>query len=320
MRRRLALALALALCACDRAAGLLGTALRNVAAAASPVRRVARRVTQPLRDDARLAVLWVGHATVLVQMDDRVFLTDPIFTGSAGQISWRVVEPGLDVAHVPPLDAVLVSHLHFDHLSPPSLAMLGRRVGHLLTPAGGLAYVPDLPFPASDLAPWERWTSGGLRVTAVPVAHHGWRYGADAWMSDCHTGYVVEHRGLTVYFGGDTAYDRARFVETARRFPRIDLALLPIAPVEPRRYIGRNHLDPAEALQALDDLRAARMVPIHFDTFVNSEDRVGDAPAALRRAMRARGLGDDRVLVLDVGEQRVVIPRGSPLRRAAGER
>lgn len=307
--RALALALALSLCGCARVVGLLGMAARNVAAAVSPERRLPHRITRPLRDDARLAALWVGHATVLLQMDDRVILTDPIFTASSGQISWRVVEPGLDVAHVPPLDVVLLSHLHFDHLSPPSLAMIEGRIGHLLAPAGGLAYVPDLAFPASDLATWERWDDRGMRVTAVPVAHSGWRYGADAWMEDCYTGYVLEYRGLTVYFGGDTAYVREHFVETARRFPRIDLAILPIAPIEPRRFIGRNHLDPAEALRAFEDLGAARMLPIHFDTFVNSEDAVGEAPAALRRAMRERGVGDERVALLEIGEQRVLIPR-----------
>ena len=220
-----------------------------------------------------------------------------------------MVGPGLDVAHVPPLDLVLLSHLHFDHFSPASLAMLEGRIGHLLAPAGGLAYVPDLAFTASDLATWERWDDRGMRVTAVPVAHSGWRYGADAWMDGCYTGYVIEHRGLTVYFGGDTAYVRAHFVETARRFPHIDLAILPIAPIEPRRFIGRNHLDPAGALRAFEDLGAARMIPIHFDTFVNSEDAPGDAPAALQRAMRERAVGDERVVRLEIGEQRVLIPR-----------
>jgi len=304
----LTLAFSLTLSGCARVVGLLGMAARNVAAAVSPVRRVPHRITQPYRDDARLAALWVGHATVLLQMDDRMILSDPIFTASAGQISWRVVEPGIDVAHVPRLDVVLVSHLHFDHLSPASLATLEGRIGHLLAPAGGLAYVPDLDFSASDLAPWEHWEARGLRVTAVPVAHSGWRYGADTWMQDCYAGYVLEHRGLTVYFGGDTAYHRAHFVETARRFPHIDLAILPIAPIAPRRFIGRNHLDPTEALQAFEDLGAAQMLPIHFDTFVNSEDALGDAPAALRRAMRARGTPEARVVLLAIGEQRVLIP------------
>jgi len=310
VRALTALCIALTCVGCARTVGLVGTAFRNVAAAFTPERRIANRITRPVRDDARLAALWVGHATVLLQMDDRVVLTDPIFTSSAGQVSWRVVEPGIDPANLPHLDAVLISHLHFDHLSQDSLATLEDRIGMLLVPAYGLVYVPDLDFAARDLARWEHWDDRGMRVTAVPVAHSGWRYGADgAWMTESYTGYVIEYRGLTVYFGGDTAYERENFVETARRFPHIDVAFLPIAPIEPRRYIGRNHLDPPQALQAFEDLGAERMVPIHFDTFINSEDAPGDAPAALRRAMRERSLTDERVVILAVGEQRVLIPR-----------
>jgi L-ascorbate metabolism protein UlaG (beta-lactamase superfamily) len=109
--------------------------------------------------------------------------------------------------------------------------------------------------------------------------------------------------------GGDTAYDRADFVAARERFADIDLALLPIAPIEPREFMARTHLDPGEALRAFADLGARWMVPIHFDTFIQSFDEVGDAPRLLAEAMRERGLGDDRVLLLAHGEQRVLIQR-----------
>src|SRR5690606_26103988 len=91
------------------------------------------------------------------------------------------------------------------------------------------------------------------------------------------TGYVIEHDGLKVYFGGDTAYDQRLFVETAARYPDIDVALLPIAPIEPRDFMRRTHLDPDEAVRAFIDLGAKRMVPIHYGTFINSTDAPGDA-------------------------------------------
>lgn len=305
-----ALCLALSTPGCVGGASLVGVTLRNVAALFTPMRRVAHRVTRPARDDARIAVLWVGHATVLLQLDDRFVLTDPVFTSAVGQISPRLVEPGIDPDDLPRLDVALISHVHFDHLSHGSLALLAPRLAHVVMPAGTLPYAPREP-PSSELATWETWEDRGLRVTAVPVRHDGGRYGADAsWMGDGATAYVIEYRGLVVYFGGDSAYARDAFVATARRFPRIDLALLPIAPIAPRARHGPRHMDPAEALQAFTDLGAARMVPIHFDTFINSADRVGDAPAALRRAMAQRGLGADRVLLLEIGEQRVVVARG----------
>jgi N-acyl-phosphatidylethanolamine-hydrolysing phospholipase D len=315
--RGLAAAALLLLAGCVRPLGVLAVFARNAAALVSPVRRLPARITRPARADARLAVLWVGHATVLVQLDDRFVLTDPVFTSAVGQVSPRLVEPGIDPAHLPRLDAVIVSHTHFDHLSQGSIELVAPRAAQLLVPSGALAYVPDVGVPATELPTWTYWERDGLRVTAVPVEHGGWRYGADAaWMGAGATAYVVEYHGLTVYFGGDSAYAPRAFRATAERFPRIDLALLPIAPIEPRAFLGRFHMDPPEALAAFRDLRARRMVPIHFDTFVNSSDRVGDAPDALRRAMIARGVGFDEVALLAIGEQRVIVPLPGPRDRA----
>jgi len=306
--RAVALALALGATGC-----LFTIVTRSVAQLGEPTRRIPNRIAQPVVDDARLAVLWVGHATVLVQMDDKIILTDPVFTSAVGQISPRLVEPGIDPANLPPrLDAVLVSHMHFDHLSVGSLALLAPRIARLFVPAGGLVYVPPDGYPAQELRWWETWHDAeGLAITAVPVRHVGGRYGIDrSWQTAAFTGYVIQYHGLTVYFGGDTAYDRERFAAARERFPAIDLALLPIAPIEPRDFMSRTHMDPAEALRALDDLGARWMVPIHFDTFINSYDHVGDAPRKLREAMAARGIGDDRVVLLGQGEQRIFIARG----------
>ena len=111
-------------------------------------------------------------------------------------------------------------------------------------------------------------------------------------------------RSHTVYFGGDTGYGRG-FRETAARFPNIDLALLPIAPIEPRDFMCRVHLDPPEAVRAFLDLKARFLVPIHFDTFLNSDDEFGTAPRDLRRAVKAAGI-EEKLVLLSAGEQRVL--------------
>jgi len=277
----------------------------------STPREVPNKIASPIRSDARVAVLWVGHATVLLQMDDKVFLTDPVFTGTVGELSRRLVEPGIDVDAVPAVDAVVISHLHFDHYSMGSIDALGPKIRRLVLPGGGLVYAADWSFDVRELPRWSTWSFDGAKITAVPVRHVGWRYGIDrGWMDTSFTGYVFEYHGLTVYFGGDTGYEPSFFRETARRFPSIDLALLPIAPLEPRDFMERNHEDPREALLALRDLGARRMVPIHFDTFVNSLDEVGDAPRALDRAAKEMHL-EDRVERLAIGEQRVIVPRGA---------
>jgi L-ascorbate metabolism protein UlaG (beta-lactamase superfamily) len=271
---------------------------------------VCGRITSPRRDDARLAVLWVGHATALVQIDDKFVLTDPLLTETVGQLTRRLREPGIDPADLPRLDAVLVSHMHFDHLSLGSLDKIEPKVRHLLVPQGGLVYVPNYAFDARELPTWTSFEEDGLRVTAVPVKHVGYRYGVDAaWMTTSFTGYVVEYHGLAVYFSGDTAYDAARFRATAARFPHLDLALLPISPIHPRDFMAHVHTDPAEAVQAFFDLGARAMVPIHYDTLVNGLDAPGEPRAVLERVMRERGLGPDRVRILAIGEQAVVVPR-----------
>ena len=291
--------------ACAGPARILGG---NAQMMFTPVRRLTSRIGNPVRKDARLAVLWVGHATVLVQMDDRFILTDPIFTDEAGRISQRLVEPGLAPENVPNLDAVLVSHMHFDHLSVGTLEMLAPKIRRLFVPEQGLVYVPDYGFPARELQRWERAETNGLSITAVPVSHSGWRYGADvSWAVKSFTGYVIQYHGLTVYFGGDTAYTKDDFLETQKRFPRIDLAILPIAPIHPRSIMKKRHMDPVEAVEAYLDLRAKWMMPMHFETFINSADEPGEPEVVLRRAMLSHGLSEEQVNILRIGEQRVLL-------------
>ena len=290
--------------------GFIGRTLQRTLNAPSEPAKVAHKIHDPRRADARLSVLWIGHATALVQMDDVFVLTDPVFTRNVGQLSPRLVEPGLDAADLPPLAAVVVSHMHFDHLSYDSLAMIEEKTPIVLLPPGVKASVPRYAFESRELDRWESYESEGVRVTAVPVRHVGGRWGIDqAWNLRAFTGYVFQYHGLSVYFGGDTAFDRERFEATRARFPDLSLAILPICPTEPRDFMRRTHMDSLEALDAFSVLGARHMVPVHYDTFINSDDLPGDCPRLLREHMRERGLQDDQVAILAIGEQRVLIAR-----------
>jgi L-ascorbate metabolism protein UlaG (beta-lactamase superfamily) len=309
--RSVAVAVACALGVSTLAGCFVVSATGKAAVALFSSPRKVTKLKDPIAKDARLAVLWVGHATALIQIDDKVILTDPVFTSSVGQISKRLVEPGLDPANLPPVDAVLISHMHFDHLSLGSLSEIERKVRMLLMPPGGVTYLTDFDFPVLELRPWQAWEKDGLRVTATPVQHSGFRYGIDnAWMPRSFTGYVVEYHGIKVYFGGDTAYDQKLFVSTRDRFPGLDLALLPIAPIEPRGLMRKFHTDGREAVQAFLDLGAKRMVPIHYGTFVTSTDEPGDPLAELAAAQKKWGLGEREVAPLAIGERRVFVKKG----------
>lgn len=300
------LLLTVALTGCGFALRALG---RNLVAPLTP-RPVHNKLHDARRPDARLSVLWIGHATALVQLDDKFVLTDPVFTSSVGSISRRLVEPGMDPADLPPLAAIVISHTHLDHLSFDSLAMVEHKTQQLLLPEGARANMPRYAFSSRELPPWQSVIADGVRITAVPVRHFGGRFGLDLAMSPrSFTGYVIEYHGLSVYFGGDTAFDAALFRATRSRFEELDLALLPICPNRPRDYMRQVHMGPGEALEAFELLGAAHMVPVHYDTFVNSDDQFGDCPRELRRARDARRLTESQVAILDIGEQRVFVPR-----------
>ena len=214
--------------------------VRAVDQLGKPIRPVMHKVTEPLHSNVGCSVLWVGHATVLIQIHDKVIITDPVFTKTVGLLAKRSVEPGIDPATITRLNVILISHLHFDHFSYGSLDMLPKQAT-LIIPPGGAGYTPEFGFASTrEARTWETIEEDGLRITPVPAQHFGGRYGFDVlWGHDRpFTGYVIEYKGVTVYFAGDTGYNPEIFKEIGQRF-HIDIALLPIAPVEPREFMKR---------------------------------------------------------------------------------
>jgi L-ascorbate metabolism protein UlaG (beta-lactamase superfamily) len=277
------------------------------------------RPQQPVLDNPRLAVLWVGHATVLIQMGDKLIMTDPLFTNTVGMVMKRTIAPGLDPSTLTRLDATIISHTHFDHFSYGSLDVLPKS-GSLFLPHGALAYTPDLGFrEIRELEPWESVEQDGLRITAVPVQHFSGRYGFDIlWMSDRgYSGYMLESGGATVFFGGDTGYHPELFKEIGRRF-RIDLAILPIGPIEPRDFMERNHVDPAQALRIFADLKATYMLPMHHRTLVQGFDPSPEFALEQLLALAERDSLTGRIIALDIGEQRVLDEAVHPAVSPAG--
>ncbi len=257
--------------------------------------------------NANLAVAWVGHATVLIQIRDKIILTDPLFTNTIGMLVKRFVKPGLDPSILPKVDFTLISHMHFDHFSFGSLEMIPKN-GDLIVPDGLGRYTPDFGFKEVDmLKPWEMVEDDSVRITAVPVQHFNGRYGFDgAWLGALgYTGYVIEYKGIVVFFAGDTGYNPELFKEIGRRF-KIDLALIPIAPGGGSGFGSRVHVSPLGALKICEDVGAKFMMPIHFGTMAyGSPPNAMLQLQALQDAATQEGM-TSRVIALQVGEQRVL--------------
>lgn len=282
----------------------------SISALFSSPAELENKIINPKIDDARLAILWVGHATMLIQIDDKFILTDPVFTETVAFLSKRLIEPGIDVENLPQIDIALISHLHPDHLSFGSLEMIEEKISELIVPEGGLLYIPNYNFESNDLKWWNSTEINGVKITSTPVLHNGMRYGLDYdWLPRAFTSYIIEYNGITVYFGGDTGYDSTTtiFKETAQRFPQIDLAILPIAPIHPREYSSIRHTDPHDALLVGKELRAKRIIPMHYDTFAEAYDTLGEAEQLMKQEMLKNNLTKEEVIILKIGEQTTLI-------------
>jgi L-ascorbate metabolism protein UlaG (beta-lactamase superfamily) len=274
---------------------------------------------------AGIDVVWIGHATALIRIEDRWFLTDPNFSDRVGLVYERYVEPGMQPDELPPLDAVLVSHAHMDHLDPPSLRRV--RAPLVVAPPDALRYVPD-DAGFADRQPLDRWQSvarDGVTITAVPASHGAGRYYIDAaWAPNSYAGFVIEYRSHTVYFAGDTGYRPELFAEIGRRFD-IDVALLPVGPADRPGWVHalreEVHAGPNDALRIFDEVGADWMVPIHFGTFFK---RTAGERAAIAGAIHDHPRGD-HVALLRIGgvarfPARTALTRATPRRPARRSR
>ena len=258
----------------------------------------------PIDDpEASLSALWVGHATVLLRLGRRFVLTDPNLGGAIVVVP-RVTPASLTPRQLPAIDVALVSHLHVDHFDTWTVRRISHRA-EVIYPAGGESYMESVEQRAEPLEPWKTVERAGLRITAVPVRHSGGRYFFDALWNHASSGYVIQGEGRTVFFAGDTGYDPVAFKEIGRRFPGIDLALIPIAPA---RGGNRNHADPEEALQIFADMGARYMIPIHFEAYSSTAVPLDEPRKRLGVAVERRDL-EDRVFALRTGE-RWMLPDG----------
>jgi L-ascorbate metabolism protein UlaG (beta-lactamase superfamily) len=268
-------------------------------------------------DGDAVRIAYVGHASFLVQTKGRNLLIDPVWAERASPLSFlgpkRVNAPGIAFDDLPRIDGVLVTHNHYDHMDVSTIARLWQRFApRIVTPLGNdavlRAAVPQLAAEAVTAVDWDAAVDlgGGLAVHAEPSQHWSARGAFDRsralWAS-----FVVETGRRKVYCVGDSGFgDGATFARVGRRHPGLALALLPIGAYAPRWFMAASHMNPAEAVEALQLTGAAQAAGHHWGTFRLTNEAVDEPALRLADALAERGMPRERFAALRPGEVRLL--------------
>src|SRR6266581_3786248 len=255
-----------------------------------------------LVSNGEMGVTFIGHASFLVQIGGENVVIDPNFARWLFVLK-RLRQPGIKIHDLPPIDVVLITHAHFDHLHRPSLRAIVQHTKRwrgsaptVVVPEHVFDLVSDLGFrDVVELNWWSSYRHRNVTITHVPSRHWGARVIKDAHRG--YGGYVLRDAKHSVYHAGDTAYFTG-FREIGRRLSP-EVALLPIGAYNPPTF--RNvHASPADATRGFLDLKSRWMVPMHYGTFRLSHEPMEEPLALLEKEAAAAGI-QDRVLVMEEG-------------------
>lgn len=270
------------------------------------------------------AITWVGHATMLVQASGLNVLTDPVFSDRASPVQFagpkRVQPPGLAIDQLPPIDVVLISHNHYDHLDVNTVLALDKRAQAatlFIVPLGVKAWFAKLGIThVKEMDWWDSTVVRGVEFHFTPVQHWSARAPGDRSQT-LWGGWAVLGSDFHWYFSGDTGYSRD-FLDTQKHFAArqtaalgggFDLALIAVGAYEPRWFMKDQHVNPAEAVQIHLDLQAKHSVGVHWGTFNLTDEPLDQPPADLAVALAAKGLKEDDFFLMAVGETRKLAAR-----------
>ena len=273
-------------------------------------------LSHPRAADDVATATWIGHSTVLLQVGGLNVLVDPMWSERAFPVQWagprRVMSPALPLESLPPLDVVLVSHSHYDHLDKGTVKRLARAHGDAawVAPSRLGSYLRD--FGARDVVELDWWQSAGVHgatIAATPARHFSARRVRDRNRT-LWCGFALEVAGRRIWFAGDTAY-HPEFAQVGSRYGPFDLVMMPIGAYDPRWFMHVVHVNPEEAVQAYADAASAHpsarlpvMLGIHWGTFRLTDEPMDEPPRRARTAWRAAGLPDERLWIARFGETR----------------
>jgi N-acyl-phosphatidylethanolamine-hydrolysing phospholipase D len=253
---------------------------------------------------------------VLLQLGGLNLITDPVFSERAFPVQWmgprRLMDPALALDALPPLDLILISHSHYDHLDKPAVRRLAKThpEASWVVPLGLARYVR--PWGARAITELDWWQTAevrGVRVTGTPARHFSARRLGDRNRS-VWCGFALEAEGRRVWFAGDTAY-HPEFGAIGARLGPFDLVMIPIGAYDPRWFMERVHVDPEEAVRAYREVSGSHpeaphplMLGLHWGTFRLTDEPMDEPPRRAAAAWREAGLAADRLWIARFGETR----------------
>jgi L-ascorbate metabolism protein UlaG (beta-lactamase superfamily) len=270
---------------------------------------------RPRFDDltpATRRVTWLGHSTVLLQLDGQHLLTDPHLSERVSPVSFlgpRRKGPLVATPEdLPRIDVVLISHSHYDHLDAETIDRIARRgATQFVVPLGLGEWFRDRGIDrVIELDWWQQREVGGFRIHSVPVQHWS-RRGLFDRNRSLWSGWIAERGGFRFFHPGDTGYS-PDFKQIGARFAPVDLAALPIGAYEPSWFMRLYHIDPDEAVAVHCDVGARQSMAVHWGTFDLTDEPLDEPPRRLAEALRRRGMPGERFWVPQHGASMELAP------------
>ncbi len=258
-------------------------------------------------DPQTIQVTWIGHDTFLIQVAGLNLLTDPIFSERCSPVSFlgpqRKAPPGVAFESLPRIDAVIISHNHYDHLDAPTVQRLGNGPQYFV-PLGLAAWFKGLGLNnVREFDWWQAAALGPIQLTSVPAQHFSMRTPFDRNRT-LWCGWVLETLAGPLYFAGCSGYS-PDFQKIGAHFGPLRLALIPIGCYQPRWFMAPMHVNPPEAVRAHRELLSRQSIGIHWGTFRLTDEPMGEPPLYLEKALKEAGVPPEEFITLAIGETKV---------------
>ncbi len=255
------------------------------------------------------SITWLGHASFLIRLAGKTIITDPYLTDYAGPGRFgpkRFVDSGIAIENLPPIDILLISHNHYDHLDEETLSRLPNKEQiEVIAPLRLGAFFLKRGFQRVTELDWDEQTCvGPVTVTALPVVHWSRRNARDTNRT-LWAGFSICGADQHLFFGGDSAYGEV-FRSIGERYGPFDAAMIGIGAYEPRKIMRASHASPEEAVQIGKDIGARAIIGMHWGTVTLTEEPVFEPPRRFLAAGAQQGYRQEDLWVMAIGETRLL--------------